>query len=95
MREIEYRHTLKPSVEFLAHCGTLMIDSKGMAEFLHVPSKAVTGLVDNGRIPFPCQLGLGKCLRWSLLELLEWVEAGCPRRRQWMKMRGSSGWCRR
>jgi hypothetical protein len=93
MRQIEYRNVLKPSIEYLQRCGTLMIDTKGMGEFLGVPSKVVSQLVYTDRIPLPCRLGIGKCYRWSILELLEWVEAGCPRRTQWIEMRGSSGWC--
>ena len=93
MRQIEYRNILKPSIECLQGCGTLMIDTKGMAEFLNVASKVVAQLVYTDRIPLPCRLGMGGCYRWSILELLEWVEAGCPRRTEWMKMRGSSGWC--
>ena len=43
-------------------------------------------------LPLPVRLGLGKSYRWSILELAEWVEAGCPRRRKWIEMRGHSGW---
>jgi predicted DNA-binding transcriptional regulator AlpA len=93
LRQIEYRNVLKPSVEYLEQCGSLMIDTRGMAEFLGVPAKVVAQLVYTDRIPLPCRLGIGKCYRWSILELLEWVEAGCPRRTQWIEMRGSSGWC--
>jgi predicted DNA-binding transcriptional regulator AlpA len=69
-----------PSIEYLARCGTLMLDTKGVAEFLGVSRKQAARLADTGRIPRPCRLGLGSCFRWSVLRLLEWVEAGCPRR---------------
>ena len=69
-----------------------MLDGRGMAEFLGLSAKATGSLVYTDRIPLPCRLGLGQCYRWSVLELLEWVEAGCPRRTEWIKMRGSSGW---
>jgi hypothetical protein len=93
VRQIEYRNVLKPSAEYLERCGLLMIDTRGMADFLGVAAKVVAQLVYTDRIPLPCRLGIGKCYRWSVLELLEWVEAGCPRRTQWIEMRGSSGWC--
>jgi predicted DNA-binding transcriptional regulator AlpA len=93
MRAIEYKHVLKPSIEYLERCGSLMLDTAGMAEFLGVPTKTLAQLVYTDRIPLPCRLGLGKCQRWSVLELLEWVEAACPRRGAWIEMRGSSGWC--
>jgi hypothetical protein len=93
VRTIEYKNILKPSVEYLEHCGALMLDSSGMAEFLSVSPKVVSQLVGADRIPLPCHLGFGKTPRWSVLELLEWVEADCPRRTEWLKIRGSSGWC--
>jgi hypothetical protein len=93
MRRPEYRHILKPSVEYLEKCGKLMLNTAGMAEFLSFPAKKLSHLVYTDRIPLPCRLGLGKCCRWSVLELLEWVEAGCPRRAKWIELRGSSGWC--
>ena len=73
MREIEYRNILRPSVEYLERCGRLMLDSSEMAAFLGVSQKAMTHLASTDRIPGPCRLGLGACLRWSVLELLEWV----------------------
>ena len=91
MRKIEYRHVLKPSVEYLERCGRLMLDSGEMAEFLGISQNVLTQLASTDRIPGPCRLGLGACLRWSVLELLEWVEAGCPRRHVWIKLRGRSG----
>jgi hypothetical protein len=93
VRPIEYKNILKPSIEYLEHCGTLMLDTLGMAKFLGVPAKKMAQLVYTDRIPLPCRLGFGKCRRWSVLEMLEWVEAGCPRRGKWIEIRGSSGWC--
>jgi hypothetical protein len=91
VRRIKHSYVLKPSVEFLEKCGHLMLDSRGMAEFLGVPYKVMSHLAYTDRIPRPCRLGLGSCFRWNVLELLEWVEAGCPRLRQWNEIRGSSG----
>lgn len=91
MRKIEYRHILKPSVEYLERCGRLMLDSSDMAEFLGVSQSVMTQLASTDRVPGPCRLGLGTCFRWSVLELLEWVEAGCPRRQVWSKQRSRSG----
>lgn len=91
MRKIEHRHILKPSVEYLEGCGRLMLDSSEMAEFLGVSQKAMMQLASTDRVPGPCRLGFRTCFRWSVLELLEWVEADCPRRRDWIKLRGRSG----
>ena len=92
MRTIRYKHVLRPSIEYLEGCGSLMLGTAGMAGFLGVTSETLTRLVYTDRVPLPCRLGLGKCQRWSVLELLEWVEASCPRRGEWIELRGSSGW---
>ncbi len=49
-----------------------MLDSNDMAEFLGVSQKVFTQLASTDRVPGPCRLGHGTCLRWSVLELLEW-----------------------
>ena len=64
------------------------------------PAKAQAddgGLIDTKTVArlLPVRLGLGKCCRWSVFELLEWVQAGCSRLAQWMEMRGGSGSCRK
>lgn len=84
-------NTLRPSIEYLEQSGRLMLDSSEMAAFLGVSEKAMTQLASTDRVPGPCRLGLGTGLRWSVLELLEWIEAGCPRRDTWIKLRGRSG----
>ncbi|NLE57163.1 MAG: hypothetical protein GX616_02295 [Planctomycetes bacterium] len=94
-RRREYAFVLKPSVDYLAGCGCLLISPKGMAEFLGVPVSTVHPLASTDRIPVPLRLGFGHSPRWSVLELLEWVSAGCPRRGEWIKHRGWSGSFRR
>jgi hypothetical protein len=92
MHHVSYKWVLRPSVDYLRSCGRLMIAADGMAEFLGVPPKALQPLSSGDRIPLPFHLGLGKCARWSVFELLEWVQAGCPRRTQWIESRGRSGY---
>lgn len=92
MRIIEYKNVLKPSVDYLQNVGTLFIDTSQMAAFLGIEPKVLSQLVYTDRVPLPVRLGLGKSYRWSILELAEWVEAGCPRRRKWIELRGHSGW---
>jgi hypothetical protein len=94
MRPIEYTNIIKPSVDVLERCGSFLIDSRGLAEFLGIRATKIGELRAAGRLPLPCTLGIGGCLRWSVLELLEWVKAGCPRLDKWKEMRGSSGWSR-
>lgn len=92
MRHIEYANVLMPSVDYLRTAETLFLDSRQMAEFLGIPKSVLAQLVYTDRTPLPVKLGLGKCFRWSVLELAEWMEAGCPRRGKWIEMRGRSGW---
>jgi predicted DNA-binding transcriptional regulator AlpA len=87
-----YAHILKPSVDYMERQGRFLLDSEQMAAFLGVERKTLQQLVYTDRIPLPVSLGLGRCHRWSMIELLEWVEAGCPRRREWIAARGQSGW---
>ena len=88
-----YQHTLRPSVAYLKTCGMYLLDSKSMAEFLGVSRKVLhQQLVYSDRIPLPVRLGLGKTLRWNVLEMLKWIEAGCPRRTEWIRINGKSGW---
>ena len=94
-RSIEYRVILRPSVAKLLAHGKLMINAQHMAEFLGVTRTKVHELTGSDRIPLPIHLGLGRCARWSVFELLEWVEAGCPRRSFWIEQRGWSGWAQK
>jgi len=90
-----YQHTLRPSVAYLETCGMHLLDSKCMAEFLGVTRKVLhQQLVYSDRIPLSVRLGLGTTLRWNVLELLKWIEAGCPRRTDWIRINGRSGWFR-
>jgi len=93
-RQIDYQVVLQPSVSRLAGLGKVMINAEHMAEFLGVSRIKVYYLTGTDRIPLPIHLGIGKCPRWSVFELLEWVEAGCPRRGVWIERRGWSGWAR-
>ncbi|MBN2133791.1 MAG: hypothetical protein JW741_30090 [Sedimentisphaerales bacterium] len=86
---------LKPSVNYLAECGRLLLDAKAMSAFLDIPVSKVHRLAWSDRLPAPIRLGFGHSPRWSVLELLEWVAAGCPRRDEWIDRRGWSGSIRR
>ena len=92
MRVIRHKWILRPSIDYLYSFDRLMIDANEMAQFLNVPVGILKQMVGSDRIPLPFKLGLGKCSRWSVFELLEWVEAGCPKRGKWIEMRGRSGW---
>lgn len=86
------RHIIRPDTAFLRESGKLLLTTRDMALFLQIPRAAVQQLSYSDRIPLPLHLGLGRLPRWSVFELLEWTEAGCPRRSQWIELRGTSGW---
>ena len=67
----------------------LLIDVKTTAKLLNVSERTVYRLVDQQAAPAPVRLGT--LLRWRLTELIEWIDNGCPSRRQ----RSSSGRKRR
>jgi predicted DNA-binding transcriptional regulator AlpA len=82
---------LRPSVEYLEQNGRLMLDSSEMAAFLGVSKKVMTQPASTNRVPGPCRLGLRTCLRWSVLEFLEWIETRCRWRDDGIELRGRSG----
>lgn len=92
---IGYSVIIKPSVAHLAQVGKLMLDTKDMATFFGLTPAKVHQLISSGRIPLPMRLGLGRVVRWSVLELLDWVAAGCPKCAAWIAMHGWSGSTRR
>jgi predicted DNA-binding transcriptional regulator AlpA len=92
MPPLIYKHDIRPNITFLQECGKLLLDTKDLAQFLQLPLPIVQRLVSSNRIPLPLHLGLGKLARWSVFELLEWTEAGCPIRSRWIELRGTSGW---
>jgi predicted DNA-binding transcriptional regulator AlpA len=66
----------------------LCIDANELARLLHVSPRQVYRLRDAGRLPVP--LEFGGCVRWSLLEIKDWIAAGAPRRKDWEAMRNSA-----
>jgi predicted DNA-binding transcriptional regulator AlpA len=92
MRKIEYVRVLRPSVDRLAACGKLLIGTKEMAEFLGLSRQVVIELASTDRLPTPIRLGGRGLLLWSVIDLLKWVESGCPRADQWIKISGRRIW---
>jgi len=90
MANHEIKNVLVPSVEFLQTFDRLFLNSSEMAAFLGVTKKVFVQLVYTDRVPAPVQIGYGTCARWSMLELLDWVIAGCPRRTVWHERHGTN-----
>lgn len=70
------------SISPTAHQGHLsgnsaaLTDVNGVAELLTCSSRHVYRLSDAGKMPRPRKVGT--LSRWSLQEIQEWIEAGCP-----------------
>jgi predicted DNA-binding transcriptional regulator AlpA len=63
----------------------LLIDADGLARMLDCSPTSVRRYDKAGRIPRPVPLGGAK--KWRLAEIVAWVNAGCPKRRDWDVMR--------
>jgi predicted DNA-binding transcriptional regulator AlpA len=59
------------------------IDAEGVAELLGVSAKTVRRLNDGGKLPPPLSIDVGG-VRWSRNVILDWIDAGCPDRLEWM-----------
>lgn len=56
----------------------ILIGVERVAEKLNVSTRHVRRLTESGAIPRPIRLGA--LVRWRLVEIDEWIAAGCPRR---------------
>lgn len=59
----------------------LLLNSKQVAKLLDISERTLWGHSHSGRIPPPIKIG--SAVRWSIIELREWVEAGCPTQEEW------------
>ena len=53
-----------------------------VADFLGVSVRQVWNLRSQGLLPEPVRLG--RSSRWRRVELMAWVDAGCPTRAEWI-----------
>jgi predicted DNA-binding transcriptional regulator AlpA len=63
------------------------VDAAGAGRFCGVSRSQWWKLHSAGKVPLPVYLG-SKAPRWLLDELRAWLEAGCPTRQEWQRMRG-------
>lgn len=74
------RATLSPSLS-----ESLAVSAIEAAEMLHVSERHIWALQSSGRIPRPVKLG--RCVRWPVDELRDWLAAGAPERGKWENAR--------
>jgi len=65
----------------------LCVDRAGLADLLNVSLRQIDRLDSGGKLPVA--LAFGRCRRWSVSEIEDWVAAGAPDRRTWASMRRS------
>lgn len=62
-----------------------MIGTNIVSRVMDVSKRTLSRWVRTGRIPRPSKPGQG--LRWQVGEFRAWIDAGCPRASEWMKVR--------
>jgi predicted DNA-binding transcriptional regulator AlpA len=67
----------------------LLVDICGLSQLL---KRSVASLYRDdsaGRLPAGLKIGASK--RWRYSEIVAWVEAGCPSRREWEAQKNTNG----
>lgn len=60
---------------------SLTLSVEGLAAELHATVKTIGRWDAVGKIPRP--LRVGRRLLWPRAEIVDWIAAGCPNRREW------------
>lgn len=64
----------------------LAVTTKEAARLCSISERHFLNLDENGRLG-PRAIRLGNCVRWSVAEIRDWMNAGCPERSRWDAMR--------
>ena len=68
----------------------LLLDSIAVAKMLNIGVRTLWAFTASGVVPAPIRLG-GRMIRFSAIEIREWVKAGCPPRQVWEKTKKDHG----
>ena len=66
-----------PKTENPSQSESILLDVTSVAELLGCSTRHVRRLADAGKMPRPGKLGA--LVRWSRLEIEDWIKGGCPR----------------
>ena len=64
----------------------VLLNSPEVADLLNISEQHLFRLNAEKKIPAPIKLG--KSVRWSRQELLDWIAAGAPSRTEWLRVKG-------
>ena len=70
--------------------GPLLLTANDLAEMLQISERQIWRMRDTGRLPVPIELG-PKNIRWPREEILDWIDAGCPKRQVWEARKPKAG----
>lgn len=65
--------------------GVRMLNVTDLSSCLRISVRQCWRMSKQGLLPAP--LKIGRCVRWRLSEISEWLQAGSPTRDQWEAMR--------
>jgi len=65
--------------------GPLLLTARDLAALLQLALRTVRGLDAAGKLPAPVRIG--GSVRWRSDELRAWLDAGCPNRETWARIR--------
>ncbi len=74
---------MRPSVESscaVSSIGERLLSTRELARFLGISARTIQRYDSVGRIPEPVRFG--NSTRWRLSEILNWLDAGCPKRKE-------------
>lgn len=63
----------------------LMISGPEVARILSISSRHFQKMRRKGLVPAPQRFG--RAVRWGLLEIREWLKAGCPPQKEWESLK--------
>ena len=65
----------------------IAVDAHHLASLLGLSLRTIRRLDYAGKLPRPVRIG--GAVRWRVGEIVEWLDAGCPDRPEWERMRST------
>ncbi|MBP7937522.1 MAG: hypothetical protein KA354_23015 [Phycisphaerae bacterium] len=78
----------RPAIDWGIPPGQYLLDMREVARLLNLSQRTVWLLANCGAMPRPVQIRRLK--RWSIREIVAWVDTGCPPDETWQRIRGKA-----